>query len=498
MSTNHRQESLARRQFLARSGLGLGAMALAELAGAKPAWAGGAAAAKADPTAGKAKRIIYLHMEGAPSQLDMFDYKPRLQAMNGQPCPKELLEGKRFPFIRGVPRMLGSPHKFQRHGKNGTWVSELLPHFGKMVDKVTLVKSVQTDEFNHAPAQLFALTGRSQFGGASLGSWLTYGLGSESRDLPGYVVLLSGGKTPSAGKSLWGSGFLPSIHQGVEVRTQGDPVLYVSDPPGMDRSGRRRTLDALGQLNRMHAHAVGDPEIDTRIAQYELAFRMQTTVPEVMDIARESQETLNLYGARPHHKSVAESADDPRVHYQGDDPTFANNCLLARRLIERGSRFVQLFDWGWDHHGISAGETIDQTLPIKCRQIDRAIHGLITDLERRGLLDETLVVWGGEFGRTPMQQNADTQKFIGRDHHRFAYTMWMAGAGVARGNVVGETDEIGYYPTRDPVHVRDIQATILHLAGLDPWRFSFPFSGLNQRLIGPEDGKAHIVRKILA
>jgi hypothetical protein len=315
------------------------------------------------------------------------------------------------------------------------------------------------------------------------------------------MVLSSGGKTPSAGKSLWGSGFLPTIYQGVQCRTDGgDPILFLSDPKGLSRGERRKTLDAIADLNRYQHEHIGDPETITRIAQYELAFKMQISVPEVMDIGRESQAMLDLYGAKPGYVSAAESAADPRTLYKGDDPTFANNCLLARRLVESGVRFVQLYDWGWDHHGSSPGESIDETLPIKCRQIDRAVAGLITDLKQRGLFDETLVIWGGEFGRTPMMQNNVRKNlvkgFIGRDHHPHAFTMWMAGGGIKPG-VYGQTDDIGYYITENPVSIRDLQSTILHQIGIDPKRFNFPYQGLKQRLIGPSD-EGKVIRDILA
>jgi hypothetical protein len=470
-------------------GGGLGAIALAALEGRTTA--------RTAPRP-RAKNVIYLHMAGAPSQIDLFEDKPVLKRLSGKPCPPSLLEGKRFAFIKGVPSMLGSPFPFRRVGRCGATVSSLLPQFGRIVDHVAIIRSMMTDEFNHAPAQLFALTGRSQFGGASLGSWVTYGIGSENANLPGFVVLLSGGKTPDGGKSLWGSGFLPSVYQGVQCRTDGDPVLFLSEPAGLDRKGRREILDAIRDLNALQAQRLADPEIDTRVSQYELAFRMQVTVPEVMDIAKEPRSILDLYGAVPHHRSEAEHADDPRTLYKGNDPTFANNCLLARRLVEKGVRFVQLFDWGWDHHGISPGESIDKTLPIKAQQIDRAISGLLTDLEQRGLLDETLVVWSGEFGRTPMQQNAETQAFIGRDHHPHAFTSWLAGGGIKPGISYGETDEIGFNVVKDAMHVRDLQATILHLLGFDPFRFSYPFQGLDQRLIGPDDSKAKVHHALIA
>ncbi|MDB5348829.1 MAG: hypothetical protein JWN86_76 [Planctomycetota bacterium] len=493
--------AITRRHFFGQCSTGLGAIALASLLGTTARSQDGARPGgmlpKKPMIPAKAKHVIYLHMAGSPSQLDMFDYKPALQKFTGKPCPKEFLEGKRFAFIRGVPNMLGTPFKFAQHGQSGTWLSETLPQFARVVDDVAVIKTMSTDEFNHAPAQLYMHTGASQLGSPSLGSWTTYGLGTETQDLPGFVVLGSGGKTPDAGKSVWGSGFLPSVYQGVQCRTTGDPVLYVSDPRGLDRAGRRDSLDTLRALNELQAEAIGDPETLTRIEQYELAFRMQVSVPEVMDISREPQYILDLYGARPGFRSQAEGADDPRPGYSGKDASFANNCLLARRLVEKGVRFVQLYDWGWDHHGISPGEDITHTLPIKCEQIDRAVSGLIIDLKQRGLLDETLIVWGGEFGRTPMQQNNANSSFVGRDHHPFCFTMWMAGGGIKGGQTYGETDEIGYYPTKDKMDVRDLQATILQLIGLDPWKFSYSYQGLDQRLIGVE-GNAKVPPALLA
>lgn len=449
----------------------------------------------------KAKSVIYLHMAGSPSQIDLFEHKPALTKFHGQDCPKEYLEGKRFAFIRGVPKMLGPQFKYAQHGESGQWISELLPGLASIVDDVCVIRSVQTDQFNHAPSQLLLHTGQPRLGNPSMGSWVTYGLGSENQDLPGFVVLSSGGKTPSAGKSLWGSGFLPTIYQGVQCRTTGDPVLYLSNPDGVSRDLRRETLDALRDLNELQHREIGDAETQTRIAQYELAYRMQIAVPEVMDISKEPQAILDSYGAVPGHNSQAEAADDPRPLYKGDDPTFANNCLLARRLVEQGVRFVQLYDWGWDHHGSSPGESIDETLPIKCRQIDRPIAALIGDLKQRGLLDSTLVVWGGEFGRTPMMQNNVNKElkkgFIGRDHHPFAFTIWMAGGGIKPGLAYGATDEIGYYIAENPVTIRDLQATNLHVLGLDPYQFYFPFQGLRNRLIGPTD-EGKVLKEILA
>lgn len=493
--------NITRRHFFKSGGLGIGAMALSALISKEGEAQKSPLSARAPMIPARAKRVIYLHMAGSPSQLELFENKPELQKLHMKDCPPSFLEGKRFAFIKGVPKILAGQFRFSRQGQSGQWVSELLPHFSKVVDKTCVIRTVQTDQFNHAPAQLFVQTGTPRLGNPSLGSWVTYGLGSTNEDLPGFVVLLSGGKTPDGGKSLWGSGFLPSVYQGVQCRTEGDPVLYLGNPGGLDRSLRRRTLDVLAEMNKAEYGRSNDPETLTRIAQYELAYRMQTAVPEVMDISKEPKHILELYGARPGFVSKAESAEDPRILYKGDDPTFANNCLLARRLIENGVRFVQLYDWGWDHHGSSPGESIDETLPIKCQQIDRAISGLLIDLEQRGLLQDTLVVWGGEFGRTPMMQNnvrSELRKgFVGRDHHVSAFTMWMAGGGIKPGTAWGETDEFGYYPVENPVSVRDLQATIQHLLGLDPYRFSFPYQGLNNRLIGPTD-EGKVLKGIIA
>lgn len=497
--------SQTRRHFFQSSGLGFGAIALQSLL-ARDGFAANSAAV--NPLAPnqpmlppKAKRVIYLHMAGSPSQLELFEYKPELKKLHMQDAPQSFLEGKRFAFIKGVPKVLAGQFEFAQYGQSGQYVSELLPHLSKLIDKICVIRTVHTDQFNHAPSQLFIHTGSPRLGGPSLGSWVTYGLGSVNENLPGFVVLLSGGKTPDAGKSLWGTGFLPSVYQGVQCRTTGDPVLYLSDPAGIDRTMRRRMLDTLAEMNRAEQKRSGDAETTTRIAQYELASRMQISVPEVMDISKEPKHILELYGAKPGYVSPAESADDPRVLYKGDDPTFANNCLLARRLIENGVRFVQLYDWGWDHHGSSLGESIDETLPIKCQQIDRAISGLMIDLQQRGMLDETLIVWGGEFGRTPMMQNnvrTELKKgYIGRDHHPFAFTMWMAGGGIKGGLAYGQTDEFGYYPIENPVNIRDLQATILHQVGLDPHTFHVTYQGLDQRLIGPTD-EGQVLTKILA
>lgn len=488
------QRSIARRAFLGKTAFGIGAVALRHLLCAD-------GQASLLPTTlhaprHRAKSVIFLHMVGAPSQIDLFEDKPELKKRSGEDCPREYWEGKRFAFIRGVPQLLGSPFTFGKHGQSGAVLSSLWEHLPKVVDKIAFLKTMTTDQFNHSPAQLLMQTGTPLIGGAGMGAWVSFGLGRACDDLPSFVVLSSGGKAPDAGKSIWSSGYLPSVHQGVQCRSHGEPVLYTVDPPGLDRTGRRQTLDTLKKLNEIARQKSNDPETSTRIAQYELAFRMQASVPDVMDITKESQETLDLYGARPGHVSNLEGAEDPRPITKGDDPTVANNCILARRLVERGVRFVQIYDWGWDHHGVSNGEDIDHHLPLKVKQIDRAVTALLIDLERRGLLDSTLVVWGGEFGRTPMRQNAGAP-FVGRDHHPFAFTMWLAGAGVKGGTTFGETDEFGYWPVGPSVTVRDLQATILHLVGLDAWKLSYPFLGLDQRLIGPE-GKARVIGEILA
>ena len=487
-------QALTRRHFLTQCGVGLGGIALSAMSGD---WKRPARQDDANPLAPRkphfaprAKNVIYLHMAGSPSQLELFDYKPVLKQHDGKPCPQEFLDGKRFAFIHPDkgPVMMGPVFEFQQHGESRTWISDLLPEISGVADKLCVIRSMSTSQFNHAPAQLLLHTGDPRFGNPSMGSWVTYGLGSVNRDLPGFMVLVSGGKTPSSGKSVWGSGFLPSVFQGTQCRNSGNPILYLENPKGVDRATRRRQLDALRELNEMQHHDVGDPETVTRISQYELTYRMQAAAAEVMDISREPKSILEMYGAEPGAQSAADTktvGDKPLA--QGDDPAFANNCLLARRLIESGVRFVQLYDWGWDHHGASQPEDMRTHLPVKARQTDRPIAALIRDLEQRGLLDETLIIWGGEFGRTPMRENRGGRygKFVGRDHHPFAFTMWMAGGGIRGGLDFGATDELGYYPVENPMSVRDLQATILHLLGLDPFKFGVMRSGLNSRLIGP-------------
>ena len=476
----HQLERLTRRTFLGQVGqgvgVGLGSIALSALLGERGAEASPSTAPRstANPLAprpphfrARAKAVISIHLAGSPSQHELFENKPALTTYHGQPCPDEYLKGEQFAFIKGHPTLLRCQYEFRRHGRSGMEMSTLLPHLGSVADELCMLRAVRTDQFNHAPAQLLLWTGDPRFGHPSMGSWLTYGLGSEASDLPGFVVLVSGDKTPDAGKSVWGSGFLPSVYQGVQCRASGAPVLYVDDPPGIDRAGRRRILDAVNELNRIEAERTRDPETLTRIAQYELAYRMQMSVPDAMDIAREPAEILEEYGATPGKGSIASS------------------CLLARRLVERGVRFVQIFDWGWDGHGTGPNDDLLTQLPKKCGEMDRPVAALIRDLRRRGMLDETLVVWGGEFGRTPVAEFRDGKKdFLGRDHHPHAFTMLMAGGGTKGGLVYGETDDLGYFPTKDPIPVNDLQATILHLLGLDHERLTYFHSGLDQRLTG--------------
>lgn len=476
-------QAVTRRHFLRKCHIGLGSIALASLIDestfASSETSTQALASRSPHFAPRAKQVIFLHMAGAPSQLEMFDFKPELIKRNGQNCPAEFLKGQRFAFIKGHPKLLGTMYNFAQYGQGGAWFSSLLPHLAACADDIAVIRSMTTEQFNHAPAQLLMHTGSQLLGHASLGAWATYGLGTLNQDLPGFVVLCSGGHSPDAGKSVWGSGFLPGVYQGMQCRSAGDPVLFVDNPAGMSRDVRRRSLDALKDLNQMQFREFGSPETVARIEQYELAFRMQASVPEVMDISREPPSILSAYGAQPGAAS------------------FANNCLLARRLIEKGVRFVQLYDWGWDGHGTSAQDDLVHQLPKKCLEIDRPVASLITDLKSRGLLDETLVVWGGEFGRTSMMESRNGSMFLGRDHHPRAFSMMLAGGGVKGGLAYGETDEFGYFVTQNEVTVRDLQATILHLLGIDAQRFVYPHLGLEQRLIGPE-GKARVHHELLA
>jgi len=469
---------ISRRDFFAR-GLGLSAAALAgllarDLPAAPTPLPPGPLAARPPHFKPKARAIIHLHMIGAPSQVDMFDPKPKLAELDGQDCPAEFLEGLSLAFIGEKKVLQGSPFAFARRGGSGIEMCEHLPHLAGVADELCLIRSLHTDEINHAPAQMFLHTGFGRGGRPTLGCWTTYGLGSESEDLPAYVVLLSG-PAGGAGAQLWSSGFLPSIHQGVQFRSSGEPVLYLGNPHGHGRDDRRRVLDTLGELNAIRLADTGDPEIATRIGQYEMAYRMQASVPDLADLSGESRETLERYGVTP------------------GKPSFAANCLLARRLVERGVRFVQLFDADWDHH---AG--LATRLPQKCRDVDQGMAALVADLRERGLLDETLVVWGAEFGRTPLAQGIDgggNKTAAGRDHHKAAFTTWLAGGGVKRGLVHGSTDDFGFSVAEKPVHVHDLNATILHLLGLEHTKLTFRHQGREYRLT---DVHGEVVRDILA
>ncbi|MDZ4709485.1 MAG: DUF1501 domain-containing protein [Saprospiraceae bacterium] len=472
-----------RRHFLQKCSTGLGALALGSFIGCsdsgKPLQGINPLSTKLPPAFAKAKRVIYLHMAGAPSQLELFDYKPELAKLDGQECPGSLLEGRRFAFIQGVPKMLGPQYSFKPYGQSGTYVSELLPHFSKNVDDACVIKSMFTHEFNHAPAQLFMHTGHGRLGRPSMGSWITYGLGTENQDLPGFIVLVSGGKTPDAGKSVWGSGFLPSVYQGVQCRSEGEPVLYLNDPKGMDRNLKGKLIEAINTINEEALDTYGDPETLTRIEQYELAFRMQVSVPEAMDITKEPASMHALYGTSP------------------GESTFANNALLARRLAERGVRFIQLFHWGWDAHGAGREEALNMGFKDRCKEVDQSMSALLTDLKQRGMLDETLVVWGGEFGRTPMRENRDgkVMTWIGRDHHTECFSIWAAGGGIKGGIAYGETDELGYYGIKDKVHINDLHATLLHCMGIDHEKLTHSFQGRPFRLT---DTGGKIIPGILA
>ncbi len=467
-------KEVARRWFLKQCGVGLGSIALGALlsesglAAVADSQSDDPLAPKKPQFAPKAKRVIFLFMAGAPSHLELFDYKPQLAKFDGTLPPADLLKGYRAAFINPNSKLLGPKFKFAKHGKSGLEVSELLPHLSEVVDDLAIVKSMVTDAFNHAPGQLLMNTGTMQFGRPAMGAWVTYGLGSESKDLPAFVVFSSGKKGPSGGNSCWGSGFLPTVYQGVQFRSSGDPVLYLSNPPGVDAALQRDTLDSVRQLNQMRLEKMGDPEISTRINSYEMAFRMQSSAPELMDVAKESKETLDMYGAEP------------------GKPSFANNCLLARRLVERGVRFVQLYHEAWDQH-----DHLVEDISENCRDTDRACAALIRDLKQRGMLDDTLVIWGGEFGRTPMVQGGSN----GRDHHPNAFTMWLAGGGVKPGITLGESDELGFNVTNDKVHVHDLHATVLHLLGFDHTKLIYRFQGRNFRLT---DVAGNVVQKLLA
>jgi len=484
MATNQADQSghlldSTRRHFFGQCGVGLGAVALGSLlADENQAMARTPdlqePLAPRDPHfTPRAKRVIFLFMAGGPSQLELFDFKPKLQELNGQIIPASYTKNKRFAFIKGDAKLLGTRRKFARHGESGAELSDLLPHLSTVVDDVCFVKSMVTDVFNHGPAKLFVNTGTSRFGLPSMGAWLTYGIGSQSRNLPGFVVLQSGPRGPRGGNPLWGSGFLPSAYQGVPLLSGPEPILNLANPPGIDRTRQSEFFSAVQKLNSERLATVGDPEIATRISAYEMAYRMQTSAPELIDLSSESKTTLDAYGAEPGKVS------------------YANNCLLARRLVERGVRFVQLYHTDWDHHGnpdTHLGEPLDK----RCQEVDQATAALLKDLKQRGLLEDTLVIWGGEFGRTPMGEPRD---LVGRDHHVDGYTMWLAGGGVRGGQSIGATDELGYYAVEERTHVHDLQATILHLMGLDHLKLTYRFQGRDFRLT---DVAGNVVQKILS
>ena len=464
---------LTRRELFRTGAMGIGVPAWMSLLseetiGAKKSYVNPLRARESDYKR-RAKSVIYIHMIGAPSQLDLYVDKPKLREMTGELCPDELFNSQQFAFIRSRPKMYGSAFKFRNYGESGQTFSELLPNIGSMADDIAVIKSMYSEQINHAPAQLFMQTGFGRFGRPSMGSWVTYGLGSENENLPAFVVMVTG-SVGGAGNSMWGSGFLPSIYQGVEFRASGDPVLFLSNPKGVHRTDRRKIVDAIVALNREQLVDMGDPEIATRIGQYEMAFRMQTSVPKLMDTSQESMATHEMYGTKPGQAS------------------FANNCMLARRFVERGVRFVQLFDQGWDHHG-----GIEKSIRNKASQIDKPIAALLKDLKQRGLLDETLVICGSEFGRTPMVQGNLSN--AGRDHHKDCFAIWMAGGGIRGGSRIGESDDLGFSITADPVSVHDFHATVLHLLGKDHEELTYRYQGRQFRLT---DVAGTPVQKILS
>jgi uncharacterized protein (DUF1501 family) len=473
---------ITRRQFFSDCGIGVGKMALASLlcGGVSKAFASPTASELLNPTAPKppmfrpkAKRVIYMFMVGAPSQLDMFDYKPTLVKYDGQPIPAHIVKDQRYAFIERTAALMSSRYKFKKHGQSGQEVSEILPHTASVADDICIIRSMYSEQFNHAPGQIFMNTGTAQLGRPSMGSWISYGLGSESTDLPAFVVLSSGAPGASGGASLWSCGFLPTVHQGVNFRGKGDPILSVTNPKGIDPKMQRDSLDLVRNLNEHHLAAVGDPEIQTRISAYELAYRMQTSAPELTDLSKESKETLEMYGAKPGESS------------------FANNCLLARRLIERGVRFVSVYHADWDHHtDVAAG------VKTQAGFTDKPAAALVKDLKARGLLEDTIIIWGGEFGRTPMvETNPVLARKMGRDHHPQAFTMWLAGGGIKPGMTLGATDDVGFHIVEDPVHPHDLQATILHLLGLEHKKLTYHYEGRDFRLT---DVGGELISKILA
>ena len=469
-----------RRHFFSNAGLSIGSLGLASLMAGGDLRGAIPNSRQTNPLApqnphfdAKAKRVIYLFMAGGPSQLELFDFKPKLQEMDGEVIPESYVEGKNFAFLKKDAQLLGTKRKFQKWGESGQEMSELLPNLGDLADKIAIIRSMKTDVFNHGPAKLFMNTGFQRFGRPSMGAWVTYGIGSESNNLPGFVVMHSGPRGPRGGTPLWGSGFLPTTYQGVPFLNGADPILNLATPKGISQQGQGDFVDTLKDLNSARLEQIGDPEIATRIATYEMAYRMQSSAPELMDLSKETQDTLDMYGIKDTGK-----------------PSFGRNCLLARRLVERGTRFVQLYHTDWDHHG-NAGTNLNEALDARCDEVDQPAAALIKDLEARGLLEDTIVVWGGEFGRTPQGEPRD---MLGRDHHIEAYSMWLCGGGVKGGVTVGETDELGYYSVKDQVHVHDLQA-ILHLLGLDHEKLTYRFQGRDFRLT---DVGGNLVDQIIA
>ena len=476
-------QEITRRHFFGNSGFGIGSLGLATLLGQELSAdeTGGLQSLAENPLKqkdghfpGKAKRVIYLFMAGGPSQLELFDNKPKLQEMDGQVIPESYVANKRFAFLKKDAKLLGTRRNFKRWGECGSEISELLPQLGSCADDVAIIRTMKTDVFNHGPAKLFMNTGFQRFGRPAMGAWVTYGIGSEADDLPGFVVLHSGPRGPRGGTPLWGSGFLPTTYQGVPFLNSADPILNLSNPKGIDEDGQGDFIDIVGDLNRKRLEERGDPEIATRIATYEMAYRMQSSAPELMDLTEETEETLKLYGVQDTAK-----------------PSFGRNCLLARRLVERGCRFVQLYHTDWDHHG-NPGTNLGEPLDERCRETDTPAAALIKDLKQRGMLDDTLIIWGGEFGRTPQGEPRET---LGRDHHIEAYSMWLAGGGIKGGVTVGETDELGYYGVKDVTHVHDLQATVLHLLGLDHLKLTYKFQRRDFRLT---DVGGHLIKQIIA
>jgi hypothetical protein len=456
-----------RRHFFRDCGIGAGKMALLSLLGA-PAFAKRHHQARID-------HVIYLFMAGGPSHLELFDYKPELQKWDGKPTPESMLKGKRFAFMdtfaKETPKLLGTRRKFTRNGKNGLWISELLPNIASIADDITILNALSTENFNHGPAKLFTNTGSVRPGRPSIGSWVTYGIGSDSKDLPSFVVLQSGPRGPRGGAALWGSGFLPTAYQGIPFRNVGDPILDLSNPKGVTADDQRQALDAIQHLNQLRYDATGDEEIRTRISAYEMAYRMQTSGPELIDFSKESKQTLEMYGA------------------QQGEASYANNCLLARRLVERGVRFVQLYHADWDHH-----DDLTKPLDTVCQEIDKPTAALIRDLKQRGLLDRTLVIWGGEFGRTPMGEVREKGK-IGRNHHIDSFSLFFAGGGLQHGIAVGSSDELGFSPSEEKTEIFDVHATVLHLLGIDHTKLTYRFQGREFRLT---DVGGRLIQKMLA